>query len=187
MNTNTIFNLELLNSKLELHFQPQGVNIKVSSKNNSLQILLKSENTPEKEQCLSSIEQILRDLQLNEIDSIKVYGRKKTEDFPEWIDELTIANKTTVDITELAQKRNLESIIALLPNNLNGNSINVKANWKDDCLQIMLISEQELDRDFAYIIKEKIFDLDIENCEKVKIYSQQIDDDFPDWSREFSK
>lgn len=187
MNKNTILNLESINSKLELHFQPQEVNTKVSRKNNCLQILLEAENTPEKEKCILEIEQILRDLQLNEIDSIKVYGRKKTEDFPEWINELTISNKTTIDITELAQKRNLESIIALLSNDLDENSINVKANWKNDCLQIILVSEQEFSQEFASIIKEKIFDLDIENCEKVKIYSQQIDNDFPDWSQEFSK
>lgn len=187
MNTNTILKLESINFKLKLYFQPQRVNTKASIKSNCLQILLESENTLEKGNSILAIEQILTDFQLNEIDIIKVYGRRKSEDFPEWIEDLTIAKKTQVDLTELAQKRNIESIIALLPNNLDGNSINVKANWKEDCLQIMLVSKQELSQDFASIIKEKIFDLDIENCEKLKIYSQQIDDDFPDWSKEFAR
>lgn len=186
MKTNTILNLESIDSRLRLHFQAQGVKTKVSSKNNCLQILIESKNIPEKEECLASIKQILTEVQFNEITSIKVYARKETEDFPEWIDELIIS-KMKVDLVQLAQKRNLESIIALLPHDLDENSIEVKANWKEDCLQIMLVSEQELSQDFASIIKEKIFNLDIENCEKVKIYSQQIDDDFPDWSREFSK
>ena len=54
MNTNTILNLEAINSKLKLYFQPQGVNTKVSSKNNCLQILLESANVPEKEKCIKN-------------------------------------------------------------------------------------------------------------------------------------
>ncbi|MCC0175391.1 hypothetical protein I4641_00150 [Waterburya agarophytonicola K14] len=152
-----------------------------------MEILLESENVLGKRKCLALIKKILTESQESKIDSIKVYGRKKQEHFPEWTTELTISNKVTVNITELAQKRNIESIIAVLYGDLNTNAIDVKASWKDDCLRITLVSEKELSPKFASTIKNKIFDLDIENCKKIRICSQLTNDDFPDWLEEFNK
>lgn len=177
--------LKLLESKLELYFQVKEIDIKITNKDNHLQVLLESENIPKRKDCLLLIKQILRESQEKELDKIKVYGQKKSEDFPEWVDEVVIDRKTKVDLTELAQKKNPDSIIAVLNRDLDLNSISVKAGWKDDCLRIMLVAEQKLDRDFALTIKNKIWELNLENCQTIKICSQQIDDDFPDWLEVF--
>ncbi|NJL53081.1 MAG: hypothetical protein HC930_14435 [Hydrococcus sp. SU_1_0] len=77
---------------------------------------------------------------------------------PGSIELLNLLNRRSpkqANIIELAQKRDLESIIALIPESLDDN-ISVKADWQDDCLKIMLISEQELPKDFASAIKDKL-------------------------------
>ncbi|MGD1920430.1 MAG: hypothetical protein ACFCAD_17030 [Pleurocapsa sp.] len=118
---------------------------------------------------------------------MNVYERRKCEDFSEWTDEFTIGNQTQAQAnsTKLIKKRDIEPIVAVLNQDLSLKSIDVKASWKDDCLRIMLVSEQKIESDFASIIKNKIFDLNIESCRKIRICSQQINDNFPDWLEEY--
>ncbi|MEM8832340.1 MAG: hypothetical protein AAGE96_23815 [Cyanobacteria bacterium P01_G01_bin.19] len=180
-----VLDFKLLESKLELYFQVKGIDIEIVNKKNYLQILLEAEKAPNHKKCFSLIKQILRDSQEEKIDLIKIYGRKRHEHFPEWTDELIIDLEAKTDLTELAQKRNIESIVAILNQDLNTDLINIKASWKNDCLRIMLLSEREIDKVFGVKVKDKIFDLDIENCHKVKVCSQRSNDSFPDWLEEF--
>ncbi|VEP16275.1 conserved hypothetical protein [Hyella patelloides LEGE 07179] len=184
MLVNKQINLDVISCLLNEVLKSEGVTAKkVSFKNDYLQILLEADNIPDREKCISFISKQL--IQLNIESIVKVYGKQKEEDFPEWVVELSIEIQSQANIAELAQKRNIEAIIDLVSNNLDIESINVKASWKNDCLQLVLFSSQKIDQELATTIKNNIFDLKIEECNKLKIYSQQIDDDFPDWMKEF--
>ena len=78
------------------------------------------------------------------------------------------------------------AIAALLNESLQPQGITAKAVLKDVCLQIMLESAQVSDQNLVVpLIRNHLITLNIQSCQKVKIYGRQTGEDFPDWQHEF--
>lgn len=185
MLTDQKIDINIIESILEQAFKTKNIIVKkLGIKNDYLQIILEGDIPPNKAVCIQCISNQLKKLNIDT--KVKVYGKEKTEDFPEWVENIVI-EKTQHNISELARHGNLEAIVELIDDELDIENINVKAAWKNDCLQLILVTPQEINKDLANQIKNNIFNLNIEKCNKLKVISQQIDDDFPDWMQEFEK
>lgn len=92
------------------------------------------------------------------------------------------------NLLELAKQGNSEAIASLLNQNLQVNGISIiKSTLKDGCLQLMLASGQLLDREkVVSSIVQQLKSLEVKSIDKVRIYRQNIGEDFPDWTQEVS-
>jgi hypothetical protein len=81
---------------------------------------------------------------------------------------------------------NAKSIEAILNDKLKARNITAKAILRDNCLQIMLESEQELLKtDTVNKVKKLLTKINPQNTQRVRVYSKQTGDDFPRWNEDF--
>ena len=71
--------------------QPQGITAKVKLEDNCLQVMLESTPVPDRQFCITLITKGMRRLGVASIESVRIFGRHKGEDFPAWTEELPLS------------------------------------------------------------------------------------------------
>lgn len=73
--------------------QPKGITAKAAFKDSCLQIILESVQVPNQKALVAFVRKGITSLGAESIQKVKVYGRKKGEDFPAWSEEFELAVK----------------------------------------------------------------------------------------------
>ncbi|XWK87505.1 MAG: EcsC family protein [Phormidium sp.] len=179
-------NAEAIATFMNRPLQPKGITVKAVMKNDCLQILLEAAQVPNQQVLVPLINKWMSNLGAESIKKVKVFGRKSGEEFPAWNEEFEVSAQNIPNFEELAQQGDINALTKLINQWLNSQSITAKANLKNDCLQIKVESNQVPEQDSVVsVIREGLIGLDIQFCQKVKIFGQQTGDDFPDWQEEF--
>ncbi|MDZ8108923.1 MAG: hypothetical protein RM338_25320 [Nostoc sp. DedQUE12a] len=93
---------------------------------------------------------------------------------------------TLLNILELAKQGDVEAIASLMNRHLLPKGIAAKVAFKDDYLEVTLESAQVPDREtWVAFIRRGLTNLAAASVQKVKIYGQHIDQEFPAWTQEF--
>ncbi len=103
-------NAKALTAILNQSLQPKSVTAKVNRKDDYLQILLESAQTPDQEAMVSFIRKGLIKLEIESIQTVKVYGRKTGEESPAWSKKFELLSPPeTSSSTEETDSENLSS------------------------------------------------------------------------------
>jgi len=103
-------NAKALTAILNQSLQPKSVTAKVNRKDDYLQILLESAQTPDQEAMVSFIRKGLIKLEIESIQTVKVYGRKTGEESPAWSKKIELLSPPeTPSSTEPIDSENLSS------------------------------------------------------------------------------
>jgi len=103
-------NAKALTAILNQSLQPQNITAKVNRKDDYLQILLESAQTPDQEAMVSFIRKGLIKLEIESIQTVKVYGRKIGEESPAWSKKFELSSPPeTPSSTEQTDSENLSS------------------------------------------------------------------------------
>jgi hypothetical protein len=103
-------NAKALTAILNQSLQPKSVTAKVNRKDDYLQILLESAQTPDQEAMVSFIRKGLIKLEIESIQTVKVYGRKTGEESPAWSKKFELVSPPeTPSSTEETDSENLSS------------------------------------------------------------------------------
>ena len=101
-------NVKALAAMLNQSLQPKGITAKVGMKDNCLQILLESAQTPDQQASVSFIRNGLIRLEVESIKTVKVYGRQTGEESPAWSQKFEIVSQPeTLSSTEQTDFKNL--------------------------------------------------------------------------------
>ncbi|MFN6517405.1 MAG: hypothetical protein RMY29_023270 [Nostoc sp. CreGUA01] len=93
---------------------------------------------------------------------------------------------TLLNILELAKQGDVEAIASLMNRHLLPKGIAAKVAFKDVYLEVILESTEVPNQEtWVAFIRRGLTNLAAASVEKVKIYGQQIDKEFPAWSQEF--
>ncbi|BCL36791.1 PrsW family intramembrane metalloprotease [Nostoc sp. MS1] len=92
-------------SLMNLYFQPQGVTAKASIDDGCLQLILESEQVPDKASSMAFIRQELSTWQPRLINTVRVYGRRTDEPFPDWEETFLLVKQQAETATFLATLR----------------------------------------------------------------------------------
>lgn len=80
----------------------------------------------------------------------------------------------------------VEAIASLLNLPLQNKGISATASFQDGCLQVMLEGDPVPDEELAVrVVRRELTSLKAEAIGSVKVYGQQVGEDFPAWNREF--
>ncbi len=71
-------------SLLNRAFEPKGVTAKAAIKNDSLNVIVEAAETPNKQESISIIREVITSLQLELVETVTVYGRQPGDDIPDW-------------------------------------------------------------------------------------------------------
>jgi hypothetical protein len=71
-------------SLLNRAFEPKGVTAKAAIKNDSLNIIVEAAETPNKQESIAIIREVITSLQLELAETVTVYGRQPGDDIPDW-------------------------------------------------------------------------------------------------------
>ena len=103
-------NVKALTAILNQSLQPKNITAKVNRKDDYLQILLESAQTPDQEAMVSFIRKGLIKLEIESIQTVKVYGRKTGDESPAWSKKFELLSPPeTPPITEPTDSENLSS------------------------------------------------------------------------------
>ncbi|NEQ95536.1 MAG: tetratricopeptide repeat protein [Cyanothece sp. SIO2G6] len=171
----------LLNQTL----QPKGIRAKASVKNSCLYIMLEAIKTPPQQALVTFLRKSLGGLETDAWCTVRLYGRRASEEIPDWVEEFTIKPKNSQDIAVLARQGNAKAIAALINRKLQSDGVVAKVSIKDGCLQVMLEAAQTPNQEqMVSFLKSEVQMLEIQNIEKLRLYGKQSGDDFPDWQEE---
>lgn len=173
----------LLNRSL----QAKSITAKVSVKNGCLQIMLEATKVPPKQPYIDSLRKWLTNLKPTAVQKVRVYGKQKGEDVPEWLEEFDLSTQPTPNLSELAKQGDEKAINVLLNQWLQPHAVVAKVRVKSDSLQVMLESTKIPDREVMIeLIKTEISKLGLLSITKMKLFGQERGEDFPDWHQEIS-
>ncbi|MFW6296151.1 MAG: hypothetical protein ACOC04_03050, partial [Halothece sp.] len=180
-------NSQAIASLLNRTLESKGFRIaKATLKKDCLQLMLESKQVPPQQKLVAFIRESMTRLGSNSTKKVKIYGRKIGEEFPEWTEEFDLTISVKPNLKELAQQGDIEAINTLIKKWIKSNEIYPKILIKNNCLQIILESNQVPNRQLVISqIKPEISQLDIANCDKVNLYGKEIDDDFLEWHESF--
>lgn len=103
-------NAKALTAILNQSLQPKSVTAKVNRQDDYLQILLESAQTPDQEAMVSFIRKGLIKLEIESIQTVKVYGRKTGEESPAWSKKFELVSPPeTPSSTQPTDSENLSS------------------------------------------------------------------------------
>jgi len=71
-------------SLLNRAFEPKGVTAKAAIKNDSLNVIVEAAETPNKQESIAIIREVITSLQLELVETVTVYGRQPGDDIPDW-------------------------------------------------------------------------------------------------------
>ncbi|WP_414754454.1 PrsW family intramembrane metalloprotease [Anabaena sp. CCY 9910] len=92
-------------SLMSLYFQPQGITVKASIKNSCLQLMLESEQVPDKASSVAFIRQELSTWQPALITNVRIYGLRTDQSFPDWEEAFSLIRQQSETATFLAALR----------------------------------------------------------------------------------
>ncbi|BAT51907.1 hypothetical protein NOS3756_08380 [Nostoc sp. NIES-3756] len=92
-------------SLMNLYFQPQGVTAKASLDDGCLQLILESEQIPDKASSMAFIRQELSTWQPRSINTARVYGRRPDQPFPDWEETFILVKQQAETATFIATLR----------------------------------------------------------------------------------
>lgn len=84
-------NVQAISDLMNRHLQQRGVTAKIVRKDDCLQILLQSSETPEQEALVRFTTKGIASLELQSVKSLKIYGRKNGEDLPTWTEDVMLS------------------------------------------------------------------------------------------------
>ncbi|MBC1216717.1 PrsW family intramembrane metalloprotease [Trichormus variabilis ARAD] len=90
---------------MSLYFQPQGITVKASIKNSCLQLMLESEQVPDKPSSVAFIRQELSTWQPALITNVRIYGLRTDQSFPDWEETFSLIRQQSETATFLAALR----------------------------------------------------------------------------------
>ncbi|MBD2255432.1 PrsW family intramembrane metalloprotease [Nostoc parmelioides FACHB-3921] len=90
---------------MSLYFQPQGITVKASIKNSCLQLILESEQVPDKASSVTFIRQELSTWQPALITTVLIYGLRNNEPFPDWEEAFSLIRQQSENARFLAALR----------------------------------------------------------------------------------
>ena len=173
----------LLNYKL----QPKGINAKVSIKNSCLHILLESAKTPPQQPLVEFIRKTFTSFAIDSWHTVKVYGRRRGEEIPDWGENFKVEPETAQDLVILAQQGDIKALATLIKQWLKPSDITAKVSLKGDCLQIMLEAmEVPNQQQMVSLLQTEILKLRTQSITSLRLYGKQSGEDFPDWHEDFS-
>jgi uncharacterized protein (DUF697 family) len=79
-------------SLLNRAFEPKGVTAKAAIKNDSLNIIVEAAETPNKQESIAIIREVITSLQLELVETVTVYGRQPGDDIPDWHQKFLLAD-----------------------------------------------------------------------------------------------
>ncbi|MGB8690515.1 MAG: hypothetical protein WCD53_24715 [Microcoleus sp.] len=192
----------LLNRQL----QPKGITATVAFKDGCLQVMLEATEAPSQQVLAGWVSKSIAGLGAASIEKVKVYGRQTGSKVPAWSQEfevagqnLPVANVTQgrasssentesnqLSLKERAKLGDVEAIASLLNLPLQNKGITATATLQGGCLQVMLESDVVPDEEASIrIVRRELTNLKAGAIASVKVYGQQVGEDFPAWNREF--
>lgn len=90
---------------MNLYFQPQGITAKASIRDSCLQLMLESEQIPDQASSMAFIRQEFSTWQPASINTVRVYGRRTEEPFPDWEEAFSLIRQQPQTATFLATLR----------------------------------------------------------------------------------
>ncbi len=94
---------------------------------------------------------------------------------------------TQPDLVELAKRGNPKAIISLMDRLLQPRGITAQAKVKDDCLHVVLESEQVPDQaTLVKFVREALQSLGVKSVKTVQVHGRQRGENFPTWTQEFA-
>ncbi|HEY9803344.1 MAG TPA: PrsW family intramembrane metalloprotease [Leptolyngbyaceae cyanobacterium] len=90
---------------MNLYFQPQGIIAKASLEDGCLQLILESEQIPNQASSMAFIRQELSTWQPRLINTVRVYGRRPNEPFPDWEEMFILVKPQAKTATFIATLR----------------------------------------------------------------------------------
>jgi hypothetical protein len=167
---------ELLNDQLQL----RNVAVKVSVKDNCFLIMLISTETPQQLESVEFIRQAYINLHINPWHTVKIYGRRVGEEFPDWYEDIQIESI----LENLAKQGDIKAISQLIAQHLPSGTVS-KVSLQNECLRIMLAAIEMPDElQMSSLIKPIIKSLEVQSIKKLSLYGKQLGADFPDWELE---
>jgi hypothetical protein len=192
----------LLNRQLEA----KGITAAASLTDGCLQVMLEAAEAPSQQVLAPWVSKSIAGLGAASIEKVKVYGRQTGSKVPAWNLEfevagqnLPVANVTEgrvsssentesnqLSLKELAKLGDVDAIASLLNLPLQSKGMSATASLQDGCLQVMLEGDRVLDEEAAVrIVRRELTDLKAGAIASVKVYGQQVGENFPAWNREF--
>ena len=192
----------LLNRQL----QAKGITAAASLKDGCLQVMLEAIKVPSQQVMSAWVSKSIAGLGAASIEKVKVYGRQTGSKVPAWSQEfevagenLPVANVTQgrasssentesnqLSLKERAKLGDVEAIASLLNLPLQNKGITATASLQDGCLQVMLEGDRVPDEEASIrIVRRELTNLKAGAIASVKVYGQQVGEDFPAWNREF--
>ncbi|MEG4856087.1 hypothetical protein QUB75_01075 [Microcoleus sp. K1-B6] len=192
----------LLNRQL----QAKGITAAASLKDGCLQVMLEAAEAPSQQVLAPWVSKSIAGLGAASIEKVKVYGRQTGAKVPAWSQEfevagpnLPVANVTEgrasssdntesnqLSLKERAKLGDVEAIASLLNLPLQNKGISATASLQDGCLQVMLEGDRVPDEEVSIrIVRRELTNLKAGAIASVKVYGQQVGEDFPAWNREF--
>ncbi|MEG4107433.1 hypothetical protein [Microcoleus sp. S13_C5] len=192
----------LLNRQL----QAKGITAAASLKDGCLQVMLESAEAPSQQVLAPWVSKSIAGLGAVSIEKVKVYGRQTGAKVPAWSQEfemagqnLPVANVTQaqasssdntesnqLSLKERAKLGDVEALASLLNIPLQNKGISATASLQDGCLQVMLEGDRVPDEEVSIrIVRRELTNLKAGAIASVKVYGQQVGEDFPVWNREF--
>ncbi len=97
------------------------------------------------------------------------------------------ADEPEAKVMELAKQGNAKAIAALMNHILKGRNINTLATIKNDCLHVVLESEQKPNQKASInLVRKNVVPLQLASITKVKVHWVKTGSKSPDWSHEFT-
>jgi uncharacterized protein (DUF697 family) len=117
-------NPEVIAALFNRQLEPKGITVKATFKADCLQLILESSQVPPQQILIQWIKNALLKFGETEIKTVKVYGRKTNEEFPDWQEDFTIENSTTpISIPqELIEEKASEALVQAKSNQIAENS-----------------------------------------------------------------
>jgi hypothetical protein len=193
-------------SLLNRQLQPKGITATVAFKSGCLQVMLEAVEVPNQQALAGWLSKSIAGLGAASIEKVKVYGRQTGAKVPVWSQEFEVAGQklSVADVTEerasstegteskplslkeRAKLGDVDAIATLLNIPLQNKGITATASLQDGCLQVMLEGDPVPDEELAVrVVRRELTNLKAGAIGSVKVYGQQVGEDFPVWNREF--
>ena len=103
-------NVAAITTILNQSIQQDNITVKVSLKNNCLQIILESVQVPDKTISVPTIYRELLGLKLEFVKNVLVYGRKSGEEFPDWFQEFEFSHQSNITQVSTVKQQSQSSV-----------------------------------------------------------------------------
>ena len=171
-------NINAISSMISQTIKSEELSVKVSIKDQELRIMLEAQELPDQEKMTSQIQKIIQELQIPKIETIQLYGKEKSEDFPDWHQEIKLEKQNKVSSDQHQESGNTERIKEIDEIALSNEIYKILQTRTHEALNYRLNSEE--DKPVKKLVKDFITDLevdlrdDLEKISKEVIYITQL-------------